>query len=103
MKTTFVCADCDTNFTRKNNLERHKSQSCKHGRRRCDIPIFKGSGFNADSLNSLLTQSPESDIDTTDVVDDDAMGEEEEQELSEEEQLNKLIKSTVEYVIEHDN
>ena len=79
MKTAFVCADCDTNFTRKNNLERHKGQSCIYGRRKCDIPIFKGSEFNADSLNSLLTQSPESDIDTTDIVNDDAMEEEEEE------------------------
>ena len=56
----FVCGECGDNFTRNNNLERHKKQSC-HGSKKekgeLYIPTFSGSEFGTGKPKSKETMA----------------------------------------------
>ena len=57
----FVCEKCGDNFTRKNNLERHKKQSCdgskKEKKEEVYIPTFSGSEFGTGKPKSKETMA----------------------------------------------
>ena len=61
----FVCEECGDKFTRKNNLERHKKESCRGSKKKEEeeeeeeeevyIPTFSGSEFGTGKPKSKET------------------------------------------------